>query len=105
MKYLTPAEFVPMWMENHRIGPGEASERDIIQMLKDYMTDIDSPIRVLVQKIYDEPKIPEHPVSLAGLSDTKRMAFKNGYYSVRDTEEFQTVAKLTKLISKFDFNS
>jgi hypothetical protein len=97
MRSLTPAEFVPMWMENHRIGPSAAAQHEIIQMLKDYMSDIDSPIRVLVQKIYDEPEIPEHPVLLAGLSDNKQTAFKNGYYSVRDTEEFQRVAKLTKV--------
>lgn len=97
MKPLTPAEFVPMWLENHRIGSGAASDHDIVQMLKDFMSDIDSPVRMLVDRIYQEPEIPEHPVLLAGLSDNKQMAFKNGYYSVRDTEEFQRVAKLTKL--------
>jgi hypothetical protein len=97
MKALTPEEFVPMWMENHRIGPGAAAQHEIVQMLKDFMTDIDSPIRLLVNKIYQDPQIPKNPVLLAGLSDTKQMAFKNGFYSIRDTEEFQRVAKLTKL--------
>lgn len=97
MKPFTPEEFVDVWMENHRIGRGAASHHDIIKMLKDFISGTDSPVRMLVEKIYDEPAIPEHPLLLAGFSDNKQTAFKNGYYSVRDTEEFQRLAKLTKL--------
>lgn len=50
----------------------------------------------LVRAIYDEPDIPDHPVLLAGLSNTKRMAFKNGYYSVRDLPEFKKFVAFLK---------
>jgi hypothetical protein len=97
MKPLTPEEFVPMWMENHRVGPGACSDHDIVKMLKDFMSDVDSPVRMLVDKIYQDPLIPEHPTLLAGLSGSPQQAFRHGFYSIRDTEEFQRVAKLTKL--------
>lgn len=85
---LTPAEFVPMWMSNHGVTLRTATKENIIQMLKDFMTDWDSPVRRLVEKIYNEPDLP---------SETWRRTYHAGFYSIRDTEEFQRVAKLTKL--------
>lgn len=98
MKSLTPAEFVPMWMENHRIGPGAASDHDIVQMLKDYMSDIDSPVRILVDRIYQDPEMQKGALAFStNLEAAFRQTFMNGYCSVRDLEEFQRLAKLTKL--------
>lgn len=98
MKPLTPAEFVPMWMSNHGVSLGVAIEHEIIQMLKDFMSDIDSPVRILVDRIYQDPEMPKGALALStNLEAAFRQTFRNGYYSVRDLEEFQRVAKLTKL--------
>lgn len=98
MRPLTPQEFVPMWMENHRIGPNAAAQHEIIQMLKDFMSDIDSPVRILVDRIYQDPDMPKGALAFStNLEAAFRQTFKNGYESIRDLEEFQKVAKLTKL--------
>lgn len=50
----------------------------------------------LVRVILDDPKIPGNPVLLSGLSGSPRQAFRNGYYSIRDTAEFKDLLALMK---------
>ena len=87
MKTLKPEEFVELWLENHRVRRGAAAPHEVVQILKDFLSDWDSPVRRLVEKIYEEPDVP---------AETWRRTFKAGAYSIRDTEEFQAVARLTK---------
>lgn len=53
-------------------------------------------VRALVTVILDDPEIPEEGVARSGLSGTTAQAFRNGYYSIRDTAEFKRLLELMK---------
>ncbi len=89
MKKSDLEEYVKFWMENHR-KKGLLTSTSAVQLIEDFLQDSRGPARRLVARIYMNPDMKGcRPVSV-------EQAYRDGFYSVRDTEEFEQLVEFTK---------